>query len=290
MVLVGFVLLLEGVLTVYPRLSHAVRDASVAPESLAIACIGDSVTYGDGLQPGQAWPEQLGAALSDRGLPVSVHNLGTQGQTSHALRGRGGTFIKRLPAESTPVVLVMMGHNDFLFWPVTRPDGQHAFEQTPDAASEVRRGWEPRLLRISRWIAGALAGEVPVVNLAQRQLTTFTNNLQRLKERVDAREGRLYLMTYAIPGAPTPDMPDHRRDVLLATQTGQAEINTAIRQIAAAADVAVIDIEQQVPMRDPWSPAEMLDHIHLTTSTSGAVADEVRRRLVTDGVLPVEAL
>ena len=90
--------LAEGLLALYPRISHALRDRAVAPEAIAIACLGDSVTYGDGLQPGETWPEQLGGSLSERGLPISVHNLGAQGQTGHAMKRRARTFVDTLPA------------------------------------------------------------------------------------------------------------------------------------------------------------------------------------------------
>ena len=129
-----------------------------------------------------------------------------------------------------------------------------------------------------------------MVNLSDRKQVAFTNNLTALKQRVEDRGGRVYLMTYALPGSPPDDMPDHRRSVIAATRSGQAEINAALREIAGTVGVDVLDIEAALPMQDPWTAAEMLDHIHLTALSSTALADEVRRLLVADGLLPPEAL
>src|SRR4051812_33077656 len=57
-------------------------SSAVAAAPVQIVALGDSLTAGYGLDPGQAFPEQLETALKGRGLDVSVTNAGVSGDTS----------------------------------------------------------------------------------------------------------------------------------------------------------------------------------------------------------------
>lgn len=75
-----------------------------------IVALGDSLTAGYGLDPGQAFPEQLEAALKGRGLDVSVTNAGVSGDTS-------SDGLARLDWSVPPdakLVIVELGANDAL--------------------------------------------------------------------------------------------------------------------------------------------------------------------------------
>jgi acyl-CoA thioesterase I len=81
-----------------------------AVETLKIVALGDSLTAGYGLPPGQAFPVQLEKALLDKGYQVQVENAGVSGDTS-----TGG--LQRLDwaiGNDVDIVLVELGANDAL--------------------------------------------------------------------------------------------------------------------------------------------------------------------------------
>lgn len=80
-----------------------------APARVAVF-LGDSLTAGYGVAPGQAYPELLGAAFSERNLPVAVVNGGASGDTSAGGLRRLPWLLKRKPAW----VVVALGGNDML--------------------------------------------------------------------------------------------------------------------------------------------------------------------------------
>jgi acyl-CoA thioesterase-1 len=84
--------------------------AAAAAAPVQIVALGDSLTAGYGLGPGQAFPEQLEAALQARGLDVTVTNAGVSGDTSSDGLARLDWSV---PADAK-VVIVELGANDAL--------------------------------------------------------------------------------------------------------------------------------------------------------------------------------
>ena len=82
--------------------------AAAAPVS--IVALGDSLTAGYGLGPGESFPEQLQAALEARGHDVSVANAGVSGDTASDGLAR---LEWSVPAEAD-IVIVALGANDAL--------------------------------------------------------------------------------------------------------------------------------------------------------------------------------
>lgn len=83
---------------------------SVAAQTMTILALGDSLTAGYGLQPTDAFPVKLEAALKARGYDVAVINAGVSGDT--ALDG-----LSRLDwalSEEVSAVIVELGANDAL--------------------------------------------------------------------------------------------------------------------------------------------------------------------------------
>ena len=83
---------------------------SAAAQTMTILALGDSLTAGYGLQPSDAFPVKLEAALKARGHDVAVINAGVSGDT--ALDG-----LSRLDwalAEEVNAVIVELGANDAL--------------------------------------------------------------------------------------------------------------------------------------------------------------------------------
>lgn len=77
-----------------------------------ILALGDSLTAGYGLGPGESFPDQLEVRLAERGHDVRVINAGVSGDTSAGGKGRLGWLIGG--AEKPDVVIVELGANDGL--------------------------------------------------------------------------------------------------------------------------------------------------------------------------------
>jgi len=94
-------------------LASAVFSGSALPaaaEPVEIVALGDSLSAGYGLAPGEAFPEQLQAALRERGYEVNVANAGVSGNTASDGLAR---LEWSVPAEAD-IVIVELGANDAL--------------------------------------------------------------------------------------------------------------------------------------------------------------------------------
>ena len=83
---------------------------SAAAEPVAIVALGDSLTAGYGVGPGESFPEQLEKALRERGHDVRVANAGVSGDTASDGLAR---LEWSVPAEADAVI-VELGANDAL--------------------------------------------------------------------------------------------------------------------------------------------------------------------------------
>jgi acyl-CoA thioesterase-1 len=79
-------------------------------EPLSVVVLGDSLSAGYGLAPGEAFPEQLQATLQAAGLDVAVANAGVSGDTASDGLARLDWSV---PAEAD-LVIVELGANDAL--------------------------------------------------------------------------------------------------------------------------------------------------------------------------------
>jgi acyl-CoA thioesterase-1 len=84
--------------------------AAARADPVEIVVLGDSLTAGLGLDPGQSYPEQLEAALKARGYDVTVANAGVSGDTASDGLAR---LEWSVPAEAD-IVIVELGANDAL--------------------------------------------------------------------------------------------------------------------------------------------------------------------------------
>jgi acyl-CoA thioesterase I len=84
--------------------------AAARAETITILALGDSLTAGLGLDPGQAFPARLEAALKAKGHDVAVQNAGVSGDTSSAGRDRLGWAL----TDDIDAVIVELGANDAL--------------------------------------------------------------------------------------------------------------------------------------------------------------------------------
>jgi len=103
----------------YGRLSRFVQLLALAlfafaapadAKTLRLVALGDSLTAGYGLPPGQAFPEVLQRVLSAKGFDVEVVNAGVSGETAEDGLAR---FDWSVPA-GTDALIVELGANDML--------------------------------------------------------------------------------------------------------------------------------------------------------------------------------
>lgn len=99
-----------GYLAVALVLATSVPDQPSAAEPFSVVALGDSLTAGYGLQPGQSFPEQLQARLLADGYNVEVTNAGVSGDTSSGGLARLDWSV---PADADGVI-VALGANDAL--------------------------------------------------------------------------------------------------------------------------------------------------------------------------------
>ncbi len=85
-------------------------SAVASAKPVEIVALGDSLTAGYGVLPGESFPEQLQAALKARGHDVAVANAGVSGDTASDGLAR---LEWSVPAEAE-IVIVEFGANDAL--------------------------------------------------------------------------------------------------------------------------------------------------------------------------------
>lgn len=82
----------------------------VQAQSLRILALGDSLTAGLGVDPGDAFPAKLEAALKARGHDIVITNAGVSGDTSTA----GAERLDWALADPVDAVILELGANDAL--------------------------------------------------------------------------------------------------------------------------------------------------------------------------------
>jgi acyl-CoA thioesterase-1 len=75
-----------------------------------VVMLGDSITAGFGLRPGEALPDRLQAALRARGRAATIENAGVSGDTASGGRDRLDWAV----GDGADAVIVALGGNDML--------------------------------------------------------------------------------------------------------------------------------------------------------------------------------
>jgi acyl-CoA thioesterase I len=91
-------------------LGFAFSPAWAAERPLHIVALGDSLTAGYGLRPGEAFPAVLQRALAARGIAAQIFNAGASGDTSSGGLARLDWSVP----DGTDAVIVELGANDAL--------------------------------------------------------------------------------------------------------------------------------------------------------------------------------
>ncbi|WP_346432275.1 arylesterase [Breoghania sp. L-A4] len=88
----------------------AALPGAARADALRILALGDSLTAGYGLGPGEGFPARLEAALRDRGYDVTVIDAGVSGDTASAAQAR----LEWSLGEGADAAIVELGGNDAL--------------------------------------------------------------------------------------------------------------------------------------------------------------------------------
>tara|TARA_B100001939_G_scaffold201813_4_gene173456 strand:- start:8648 stop:9316 length:669 start_codon:yes stop_codon:yes gene_type:complete len=83
-------------------------------EKHLVLALGDSLTAGYGLPPGEGFPDQLEKKLAEKGMEVKVSNAGVSGDTSSGGLARLSWVLDSFGAEKPDLVILEFGANDAL--------------------------------------------------------------------------------------------------------------------------------------------------------------------------------
>ena len=175
-----------------------------------ILALGDSCTFGVGVEDHQTWPAQLQRILADRTMETEVINAGVPGYT--AFQGKRTLESSGLALEPD-LVLISFGFNDADVW-ASRGDEATAEElawsgwDTPLLSSRLyvglKRAYAALMLDPQPSSEGDSAGEIdprnaPTWETSGRPRLTpaeFRDNLRAIKELCDARGVRLVFVVW----------------------------------------------------------------------------------------------
>lgn len=142
----------------------AAPDRAPAAEDLRLLAFGDSLVHGYGLDAGDTFPDQLEAKLRELGLPVTVINSGSSGDTTAAAKARLDWALSDKP----DAVIVVFGGNDGL----RGLDPGATYDNLNDVLTRLGAKDLPVLL----------AGMAAPRNLGQEYATAFDAVFPRLAE------------------------------------------------------------------------------------------------------------
>jgi acyl-CoA thioesterase-1 len=184
-------------------------------EPLRILALGDSLTAGFGLGPGQGFVPQLQRALNDRGVQAQVLDAGVSGDTT-----AGG--LSRLDwalADKPDLVILELGANDML--------------RGTDPA-ETRANLDAMLAKLKAAKVGVLlAGMRAAPNLGAEYATAFEGIYRDLAAKYDVPLYPFFLE--GVAADPTLNQPDG----IHPNEAGVAEIvRRILPQVLAAAGLA----------------------------------------------------
>jgi len=229
--------------------------------SLRIVALGDSTTFGLGVEDEKTWPAVLETLLRARGIDVDVVNAGVPGYTS--FQGRRFMLKSGLALEPD-LVIVTFGFNDASFWG-SRSDAETASLLEP-------RGWE-RPLRHSRLYNGIRQLLRPRDNTAETppepespRLTEqeFYLEMQELVRDIRAQDAEVVFVIW----------PYLRQ--LLGQTTEPWKYQKVTHLLAAAEHVPTVDLVEPFIRAD----APLLDHVHANEDGCRVAAETLAPRVV----------
>jgi lysophospholipase L1-like esterase len=248
----------------------------VDPGDLVILCVGDSHTFGVGVEPEQAYPVQVEQVLRERGRRAQAINAGAPGRNSGQLREALPAMLERYRPR---VVIVWVGANN-QWVPLVRDDAAPPFRdrfrlvrmlrlllgRTEGVSGDFRRDLDNALLTpTDRPIATASpTRELRTIELAAE---TTRKDVGPIVETIRARGAVPILLTYPITLGPM-----------------LAAIDEAIVETGAAHQARVIDLRVMARRHRPRIRHLLLPDIHPNARLYRAIGWEIARTLVREDV------
>jgi lysophospholipase L1-like esterase len=277
-----FLATLEGALRIAPDVLAWERrlTTKLAPDAqLYLVTMGDSVTAGANLPAGESWPDQLESLAHAEGIRgLDVVNVASNGNRYNNVEEYQLPAIGRLPKGAGLVVTVLVGHNDFSFWPSAsdvlsrRP---HDFRAKHDNL---------RLFNVLLWRLGKDPGyESPLPEVE----TWIAGELTKIRDEVVAHHGTLYVLSYALPNPVfrKPPSEGERNDLTLYRGCAH-EMNRMTMHAAEHLGIATVDLEYDLAIPKDYDPDFWMDRVHFTAKGSRVLAEHMLTRLQRDGAIP----
>jgi lysophospholipase L1-like esterase len=237
------------------------RPEAKPPGVVRVAALGDSVTFGDGIAPRQAYPQVLESLLAARGLPIEVMNVALPGWSTRQQRLAYERIVRRYEVD-----LVLLG--------VCLNDVTELFHNLrPPPAWLV--GLHRRSALVRR-VLDAQGQEVRSVEelfrddaRARLKVDLFLAELRDLAASVRADRTRLVVLVFPFAFQLQPDAPS-------------PVVQRRIREGCAQAGLHCVDT---LPWLAPLGSAAFRDHDHFTPEGAALLAE----RLAASGLLPARA-
>lgn len=234
-----------------------------------IYVLGDSVPYGYGLDPEQAWPAQLRALLAKRGGSYEVYNAAEPGASLGGLRERQLQALSRVTPGTPLIALFQVGHNDrtsLMF-------NGRAVEEDEAAVGAI---WsELRLVHLYRSFEERRRRWEPPANITDEGRAVFSRDLGTLCRSFTDRGGTCILMTYPLCGVIGQERPSDYALAHNRVHAAQITVNQLIRWSGHALGLHVLDVAQELPLSASWSADECIDAVHPTGPIHGRIAELV---------------
>ncbi len=235
--------------------------AALAPGARRVLCLGDSNTWGLGVERDEAWPQQLAVAWKrEHESEIEVVNLGYPGTNSSQVRRE---LRRTLESVHPDVVVLMVGANDFWTLPVPIDDARSELRLFLDRHSRLwrlawsvsrvlsyevhvvgRKGLEDEHDRGEMFEAGHVPGEMfeagHVPGGLVAALTGLLENLSAITAEVNGLGLEFVLMTYP------------------SRATLYAVANRTIRSAASRSGVRLVDLEKRFALLCPAEPCPEL--------------------------------
>jgi len=232
------------------------------PDSLRVACLGDSVTFG---RPEAAYPDLMEDILADKlGRPVEAMNFGVPGYSSF----QGRTLLKEVLREYRPdAVIIMFGWNDHWL-----AKGFSDAEQKGERQEPHERAGPLRSLRIYQAVDLFAVKTRGIMSPRPEKLRVppdrYRENLASMAD-MSREAGAIPVLATAPSAISTGEVPDYLTHLGFVKHPQELQglhsaYNEAVRGLAARAGVILCDLDLLFKQRGVTSlfhnPAEDIIH------------------------------
>ena len=213
---------------------------------------------------------------------MSVYNRAVSGMDSSEMLQRERHTLNKISKDGKrPIALVMIGHNDLVSvgyrnWSI--PEASTSTQAAPPP---------PRIVRVFRWMLKHLDQRDDAVTINLQAQNLLEQNLIKLNQLMKELNGKLYILTYLIPGPPDDTMSPEQQRLLETGRSYQKNTNTVLRTLSNKEQIALIDLEHQVNSPNTWDASWFMDHVHPYSKGHTQIANSVRKHLCSYGELPL---